>query len=170
MDYTHLHVHSHYSLLDGLPKIDELVAKAKEYGMKALALTDHGVMYGAIEFYQKAKAAGLKPIIGVESYIAPNGHTQKRPKIDEHPFHIVLLAKNKIGYQNLIKLTSLAHLEGFYYRPRVDFELLKKYGEGLIALTACLQGEIPRLIINKNYEGAELAIKKYQASEYVLSS
>ncbi|MFH1367440.1 MAG: DNA polymerase III subunit alpha [Patescibacteria group bacterium] len=162
MDFVHLHVHSHYSLLDGLPKIDELVAKAKEYRMKAVALTDHGVMYGTIEFYQKAKAAGLKPIIGVEAYIAPHGHTEKRPKIDERPFHLVLLAKNKTGYQNLIKLTSLAHLEGFYYRPRVDFDLLKKYSEGLIALTACLQGEIPRLIINKNYDLARDAIKKYR--------
>jgi DNA polymerase-3 subunit alpha len=162
MDFVHLHVHSHYSLLDGLPKIDELVAKAKEYRMKALALTDHGVMYGTIEFYQKARAAGLKPIIGVEAYIAPHGHTEKRPKIDERPFHIVLLAKNKTGYQNLIKLTSLAHLEGFYYRPRVDFDLLKKYGEGLVCLTACLQGEIPRLIINKNYDLVPAAIKKYQ--------
>ncbi|MFA5070645.1 MAG: DNA polymerase III subunit alpha [Patescibacteria group bacterium] len=162
MDFVHLHVHSHYSLLDGLPKIDELVAKAKEYQMKAVALTDHGVMYGTIEFYQKAKAAGLKPIIGVEAYIAPHGHTEKRPKIDERPFHIVLLAKNKTGYQNLIKLTSLAHLEGFYYKPRVDLELLKKYSEGLIALTACLQGEIPRLILSKNEEGLLAALKRYQ--------
>ena len=125
MDFVHLHVHSHYSLLDGLSKIDELIEKAKEYKMKSLALTDHGVMYGVIEFFQKAKQAGIKPIIGVEMYIAPHGRKNKRPKVDERPFHIVLLAKNQIGYQNLIKLTSVAYLEGFYYKPRIDFEVLK---------------------------------------------
>ena len=130
MEFVHLHVHSHYSLLDGLPKIDELIRKAKEYKMKALALTDHGVMYGVIEFYQKAKAAGIKPIIGLEAYIAPYGRKNKRPRVDERPFHIVLLAKDLTGYQNLIKLTTLAHLEGFYYRPRIDFDILKKYSKG----------------------------------------
>ncbi len=162
MDFVHLHVHSHYSLLDGLSKIDELIEKAKEYKMESLALTDHGVMYGVIEFFQKAKQAGIKPIIGVEMYIAPHGRKNKRPKIDERPFHIVLLAKNQTGYQNLIKLTSVAYLEGFYYKPRIDFEVLKKYSEGLIGLTACLQGEIPRLIINQNIEKAEKAAKRYQ--------
>jgi len=116
--------------------------------MKAIALTDHGVMYGIIEFYQKAKAAGIKPIIGLEAYIAPNGLLDKRPKIDEKPFHLVLLAKNEKGYKNLIKLTSIAHLQGFYYKPRLDKEVLKQHSEGIIALSACLQGEIPRLIIN----------------------
>ena len=125
--FTHLHVHSHYSLLDGLSKIDDLIKGAKKYGMKSLALTDHGVMYGVIEFYQKAKEAGVKPIIGVEAYLARNGHLNKRPKIDERPYHLVLLAKNAQGYKNLIKLTTIAHLQGFYYKPRIDFELLKKY-------------------------------------------
>jgi len=124
MSFVHLHTHSHYSLLDGLSKIDGLVAKAKEYGMPALALTDHGVMYGLIEFYQKAKKAGIKPILGVETYVARNGHTNKRPRIDDSPYHLVLLAKDNIGYKNLIKLITIAHLDGFYYKPRIDYELL----------------------------------------------
>ncbi|MDZ7798522.1 MAG: DNA polymerase III subunit alpha [Patescibacteria group bacterium] len=161
MNFAHLHVHSHYSLLDGLSKIDELIKKAKEYKMKSLALTDHGVMYGTIEFYQKAKKAGLKPIIGLEAYLAPHSLKNKRPGLDERPYHLVLLAKNKEGYQNLIKLTSIAHLEGFYYKPRIDIETLKKYSSGLVGMSACLQGEIPRLIISKKYKKAEEAAKKY---------
>jgi len=160
--FTHLHVHSHYSLLDGLSKIDDLIAEAKKYGMKSLALTDHGVMYGVIEFYQKAKEAGIKPIIGVEAYLARNGHLNKRPKIDEKPYHLILLAKDEQGYKNLIKLTTLAHLKGFYYKPRIDFELLKKYSLGLIGLSACLQGEIPQLIINNQKEKAIKRALEYQ--------
>src|SRR3989338_7076581 len=136
MSFVHLHTHSHYSLLDGLPKIDELVKKAKQLGMPALALTDHGVMYGLVEFYQKPTKAGLKPILGVEAYVARNGHQNKRPKIDDSTYHLILLAKNETGYKNLIKLTTIAHLKGFYYKPRVDLELLEKYHEGLIASTA----------------------------------
>ncbi|MGC9048903.1 MAG: DNA polymerase III subunit alpha [Patescibacteria group bacterium] len=162
MSFVHLHVHSHYSLLDGLAKIDELIAEAKKNKMKALAITDHGVMYGVIEFYKKAKGAGIKPIIGIEAYLAPNGRHNKRPKIDEKPYHLVLLAKNEEGYKNLIKLTSLAHLEGFYYKPRIDKEVLNQYSAGLIALTACLQGEIPRLIINNQTNKLEETIKEYQ--------
>jgi DNA polymerase-3 subunit alpha len=161
MKYTPLHVHSHYSLLDGLSKIDDLVHKAKEDGMMALALTDHGVMYGAIEFYQKCKAAGIKPIIGVEAYIVAD--RKKKEANEEGRYHAVLLAKNYDGYRNLIKLTTLAHLEGFYYRPRVDWELLRKYSTGLICLTACLAGEIPRAILSGwSDEKIELIIKKYQ--------
>ena len=159
--FTHLHVHSHYSLLDGLAKIDELIKSAKHYNMKALGLTDHGVMYGVIEFYQKAKKAGIKPIVGIEAYLAPNGRASKRAKIDEKPYHLVLLAKNRQGYKNLIKLTSIAHLEGFYYKPRIDDEVLEKYSDGLIALTGCCQGEIPRLIINHQLSKAEEKILKY---------
>jgi len=162
MSFIHLHVHSHYSLLDGLPKIDQLIEEVKRQKMKAVALTDHGVMYGIIEFYQKAKAAGIKPIIGVEAYIAPNRLSDKRVKIDEKPFHLVLLAKNEKGYKNLIKLTSIAHLQGFYYKPRVDKEILKQHAEGVIALSACLQGEIPRLIINNQAKRAEEALQEYQ--------
>jgi len=159
--FIHLHVHSHYSLLDGLPKIDDLVNKAKEYGMPAVAITDHGSMYGVVEFYQKCQKAGLKPIIGVEAYLASGSRTDKN-KMNEKPAHLILLAKNRQGYQNLLKLTTLAHLEGFYYKPRVDWELLEKYHEGLIALTACLQGEVPRTILNGNEAKAKELIQKYQ--------
>ena len=161
-NFVHLHTHSHYSLLDGLGKIDELVKLAKKYEMPALALTDHGVMYGAIEFYKKAKKAGIKPIVGVEAYVAKNGHLNKRPKIDERPYHLILLAKNITGYRNLVKLTTIAHLEGFYYKPRIDFELLEKYHEGLICCTACLAGELPRHILNDDLDGAREMIEKYR--------
>ena len=162
MSFVHLHTHSHYSLLDGLPKIDELVKKAKQLGMPALALTDHGVMYGLVEFYQKATKAGLKPILGVEAYVARNGHQNKRPKIDDSPYHLILLAKNETGYKNLIKLTTIAHLDGFYYRPRIDFELLEKYHDGLICSSACLQGEIARNFSNNDDKKAEETAKRYQ--------
>ena len=159
--FIHLHTHSHYSLLDGMPQIDGLIAEAKKYNMNALAITDHGVMYGVIEFFKKAKKAGIKPIIGVETYLAPNGRLNKRAKVDEKPYHLVLLAKNLEGYKNLIKLTTIAHLEGFYYKPRIDWEVLKDCSKGLIALTACCQGEIPQLIINKQLEKAEKRILEY---------
>jgi len=148
--------------LDGLAKIDDLIAKAKSLQMPAIALTDHGVMYGVIEFYQKALKAGIKPIIGVEAYIARNGRHNKRAKIDERPYHIVLLAKNNTGYNNLIKLTSRAHLEGFYYKPRIDFELLSQHAEGLIALSSCLQGEISQAIISGDMNRAIKVIKNMQ--------
>ena len=161
MSFVHLHVHSHYSLLDGLCKIDDLIAKAAEHKMPAIALTDHGVMYGLIEFYQKARKAGIKPILGVEAYIARNGHKNKRPRIDDSPYHIVLLAKDNEGYHNLIKLTTIAHIDGFYYKPRVDLELLQKYSNGLIALSSCLQGEVPRHFVNNDDKEAEAAAKRY---------
>lgn len=161
MKFTPLHVHSHYSLLDGLAKIEDIVAKAKEDGMEAVALTDHGVMYGAVEFYQKCKAAGIKPIIGVEAYIVED--RKKREFSEEERFHLVLLAKNLEGYQNLIKLTSIAHLEGFYYKPRIDWEVLRKYSSGLICLSACLQGELPRAILNGQKDEKLISIiQKYQ--------
>jgi len=162
MKFTHLHVHSHYSLLDGLPKIDEILNQVKLLGMDSVALTDHGVMYGVIEFYKKAKAAGIKPIIGEEFYIAFEKMTDKRPHIDDKRFHLVLLAKNFEGYKNLIKLTTKAHLEGFYYKPRIDNKLLAQHSFGLIALSACLQGKIPRLILAKNFEEAEKLAKFYR--------
>jgi len=161
MKFTHLHVHSHYSLLDGLTKIDELVKKAKDQGCTSLALTDHGVMYGAIEFYQKCKKAGLKPIIGVETYLAPGSRLDKSLKDDERSYHLVLLAKDKIGYKNLIQLVSIAHLEGFYYKPRIDWEILNKYKDGLIGMTACLAGEIPRLIMAGKADKAKKRVLEY---------
>jgi len=162
MKFTHLHVHSHYSLLDGLPKIDQLLDNVKEKGMDSIALTDHGVLYGAVEFYKKAKEKGIKPIIGCEMYQAAEGMRQKRPNIDNQRFHLVLLVKNAKGYQNLVKLITLAHLEGFYYRPRIDEELLEKHSEGLIALSACLQGKIPYLITKNKLKEAEEAALKYE--------
>lgn len=160
--FTHLHVHSHYSLLDGLGKINELVAKASELGMDSLALTDHGALYGAIEFYQKAKKAGIKPIIGCEMYIAAGNMRDKRPGIDDKRYHLTVLAQNNEGYKNLINLVSSAHLEGFYYKPRVDKDELKKYSAGLIALSGCFNGEIPRAIQSKKMDLAERLIGQYQ--------
>ena len=162
MKFTHLHVHSHYSLLDGLPKIDELLDYVKELGMDSVALTDHGVLYGAVEFYKKAKERGIKPIIGCEIYTAFEKMDQKRPNIDDKKYHLILLAKNEEGYKNLVQLVTKAHLEGFYYKPRVDDKLLAKHSKGLIALTGCLAGKIPRLIQSKNFEQAEDLAKKYQ--------
>ena len=162
MSFVHLHNHTHYSLLDGLTKIDEMVNFAKEQGSPAIAITDHGAMYGVIEFYQKAKKAGIKPIIGVETYLAPNSRFDKNTKEDSRSYHLVLLAKNNQGYQNLIKLVSSAHLEGFYYKPRIDWEILTKHHEGLIAMSACLAGEIPRLIMADNLKEAERRILEYK--------
>ena len=162
MKFVHLHNHTHYSLLDGLTKIDELVNRAKEQGQDAIAITDHGVMYGVIEFYQKCKKAGIKPIIGVEAYIAPGSRTDKAVNHNEKHFsHILLLAKNNIGYHNLIKLTTIAHLEGFYYKPRIDWEVLEKYKEGLIVGSACMGGEIPRLIHSGQLDKARQRIIDY---------
>ena len=152
MNFTHLHVHTHYSLLDGLAQIDPLLDKVKSLGMKACAITDHGNMYGAVEFYKKAKARGIKPLIGCEVYVAQDRRDQKRPGIDDVRYHLVLLAKNEEGYKNLVKLVTKAHLEGFYYKPRIDEELLTRYGQGLVALSACVQGRIPRLILAKKME------------------
>ncbi len=162
MKFTHLHVHTHYSLLDGLSKIDELLEYTKKLGMDSVAITDHGVLYGAIEFYKKAKKAGIKPIIGAEMYLAYEGMQQKRPNIDNKRYHLVLLVKNETGYKNLVKLITKAHLEGFYYRPRVDEELLAKHSEGLIALTACIQGKVPSLILADQYKEAKETALKYQ--------
>jgi len=162
MAFVHLHVHSHYSLLDGLTKIDDLIEAVKEDGSPAVALTDHGVMYGAIEFYQKCKKAGIKPIIGVEAYLAPGSRLDKTKSFDERNFyHLLLLAKNNTGYQNLVKLTSIAHLEGYYYRPRLDWEVLQKYSEGLIATSSCLAGEIPRLLMVGQIDKAKEKIRAY---------
>lgn len=162
MKFTHLHVHTHYSLLDGLPKIDDLLNYVKKLEMDSVAITDHGAMYGVIEFYQKAKKAGIKPIIGEEFYIAKEEMEQKRPNIDNEKYHLILLAKNFTGYQNLVKLTTKAWLEGFYYKPRIDEKTLKEHSEGLICLSACLQGKIPRLVLAGKLEEAEKLALKYQ--------
>ncbi len=162
MKFTHLHVHSHYSLLDGMAKIDQLLDACQELKMPSIALTDHGNMYGLVEFYQKAKKRGIRPILGCESYVAFESLYQKRPNIDNKRYHLILLVKNKEGYQNLVEMTTKAHLEGFYYKPRIDKELLKKHANGLIGTSACLSGEIPRAVINGKIDQAEKLTLEYQ--------
>ena len=160
--FVHLHTHSHYSLLDGLGKIDGLINRAKELGMDALALTDHGALYGAIEFYKKAKKAGLKPILGVEAYVAPKNHLEKNNAGEAKYYHLILLAKNQAGWKNLIQLVTISHLKGYYYKPRVDKNLLRQHQDGLIALSACITGEVAKLILQNNFSGAEKAALEYQ--------
>lgn len=154
-DFVHLHVHTEYSLLDGAGRVEKLVERAKELGMKSLAITDHGVMYGVVDFYKKAKSHGIKPIIGCEVYVAPRTMKDRDPKYDSNQYHLVLLVKNQKGYSNLIKLVSKGFTEGFYYKPRVDIESLKQYSEGLVALSACLAGEIPAKLLNGSYDKAK---------------
>jgi DNA polymerase-3 subunit alpha len=160
--FVHLHNHTEYSLLDGGSRIRDLVAKAVHYESPALAITDHGVMYGAIDFYLACKDAGIKPIIGCEIYLARESMHKKEPRFDQHPHHLILLAKDVEGYRNLIKITSKAHLDGFYYKPRADFELLGQYSRGLVAMTACLAGEVPRLLQQGDRQAALEAAKRYQ--------
>ena len=154
--FAHLHTHSEYSLLDGLCRIPDLIQHAREQGFGALALTDHGSLHGAVDFYREAREAGIKPIIGVEGYVAPNGRTSRQPG-DKQPYHLVLLARNDEGYHNLLKLVSIGHLEGFYYRPRMDREVLERLGAGIIALSGCLAGEVPRAIMEGRMDDAREA-------------
>jgi len=140
VSFVHLHLHTEYSLLDGAIKIEEVVKKAKEYGMPAVAITDHGNMFGAIEMYKECKKNGIKPIIGCEFYVAPRSRWDKEGRIDTEPNHLILLAMNNTGYNNLVKLCSIGYTEGFYYKPRIDIEILEKYNEGLVCLSACLAG------------------------------
>ena len=164
MNFTHLHVHTEYSLLDGSSKIKELPARARELGMDSLAITDHGVMYGVIDFYRACNAVGIKPIIGCEVYVAPGSRFDKEPigQGDDRYYHLVLLAENNTGYSNLMKIVSRGFTEGFYYKPRVDYEVLREYHEGIIALSACLAGEVARDITRNNYEEAKKAALLYQ--------
>ena len=163
MGFAHLHVHTEYSLLDGSNKITEYVARVKELGMNSAAITDHGVMFGVIDFYRAAKAAGINPVLGCEVYVAPNSRFDKEAGAkDDRYYHLVLLAENNQGYANLMKIVSKAFVEGFYYKPRVDLELLNEYHEGIIALSACLAGEIPRYLVRGLYEEAKEAALRYE--------
>ena len=163
-DFVHLHVHTEYSLLDGACRIDRLVKRSAELGQKAVAITDHGVMYGVMDFYRAAKKAGVKPVIGCEVYVASNSRFDTGyPGYRSEDYHLVLLCKNETGYKNLIYLDSFAFTEGFYRHPRVDWELLKDHSEGLICLSACLAGEVQRLIMNGDYEGAKACALRYEA-------
>jgi DNA polymerase-3 subunit alpha len=160
-DFVHLHVHTQYSLLDGAIRIDNLLQRASEFGMHSVATTDHGTMFGAIEFYEKATAAGIKPIIGIEIYVAPRTRFDKTPLDNKDLSHLILLAENQEGYRNLCRLATAAQLEGFYYRPRIDKQLLRENSRGLIGMTACLHGEIPRRIQAGTMELADAAAREY---------
>ena len=161
-NFIHLHTHSHYSLLDGLSKIPDMIKQCKKNGMNALAITDHGNMYGAIELYKEAHKAGIKPIIGVEAYIAERGRTDKEPGVDNKRYHLTLLAKNKQGYKNLMHLVTLANLEGYYYKPRMDKEILRLYSEGIICLSGCMGSQLSRSVLADNLEKADEIIKEHQ--------
>ena len=154
-DFVHLHIHSEFSLLDGANRIKDLPVRAKELGMNSIAITDHGVMYGAIDFYKACKKEGVKPIIGCEVYVAPRSRLQKEPGIDNKYYHLILLAKNNQGYKNLSKLVSLSFIDGYYYKPRIDHEILEQYSEGLVCLSACLAGEVNQALLNGQTEKAE---------------
>ncbi len=161
VEFVHLHNHSHYSLLDGLQKVPQMLDRIQALGMNSVALTDHGTLSGAIEFYKEATKRGIKPIIGVEAYMAPRGHTDKAGKVDANPYHLILLAENEIGYHNLMRLVSIANLDGYYYKPRIDRELLSQYKEGLIALSGCAGGEVAQHIRNGSLDLAEAVVRWY---------
>src|SRR3984893_18897225 len=159
--FVHLHTHTEYSLLDGAARIEELVETTRAMGQPAVSITDHGVLYGAVEFYAAAKAAGVKPILGCEMYMAPRSRHDREGKDDRDPNHLILLARNDAGYRNLIKLVSTAHLEGYYYKPRIDRELLAEHAEGLICLSACLGGELPQAILRGDMAAAETVARDH---------
>ena len=163
MSFTHLHVHTEYSLLDGSNKIKEYVARVKELGMNSAAITDHGVMFGCIDFYKEARAQGIKPILGCEVYVAPGSRFDRETsRGEDRYYHLVLLAENNTGYSNLMKIVSAGFIDGFYYKPRVDMEILEKYHEGIIALSACLAGEVARAMVRNQYEMGKEAALRYE--------
>lgn len=161
MQFCHLHTHTEYSLLDGEASIKKLISRVKELGMESCAITDHGSMYGVVDFYREAKAQGIHPIIGCEVYVAPRSRFDKVHGIDNKTSHLILLAENQTGYKNLIKLVSSGYIEGFYYKPRIDFELLKEHSSGIIALSACIAGEVPKALLNGEYDRAKEIVQKY---------
>ena len=156
-DFVHLHLHTEYSLLDGATRISEIADKAISLGQSAVAITDHGVMYGAVDFYKQLKAKGVKPIIGCEVYVAPRGRFMKEGKVDASGHHLILLCKNEVGYKNLCYMVSESFINGFYQRPRIDMSLLREHHEGLVALSGCIGGKIPQLILAGSMAEAENA-------------
>jgi DNA polymerase-3 subunit alpha len=162
-DYVHLHNHTHHSLLDGLTKVGELVEVVKDLGMEAVAMTDHGTMSGAVEFYKAANAAGVKPVIGMEAYVAARSRHDRDPGKDKARYHLIILAMNDVGYHNLMQLSTTANLEGMYYKPRIDHELLEKYNEGLIILSACAGGELGERLRADDYDGAREIASWYKS-------
>ena len=161
--FTHLHCHSHYSLLDGANRIPDMLDKVKANGMNSLAITDHGNLFGALEFYQKCKAAEVNPILGYEAYIAPGKRTDRSAsRMKEASFHLTLLAQNKVGFKNLVKMASVAYLEGFYYKPRIDKQLLEEYSEGIICLSGCASSELSNYLLADKQDQAEELLRWYE--------
>src|SRR3954449_5670609 len=160
--FVHLHLHTEYSLLDGAVRMKDLMKRAVEFEMPAVAMTDHGNLFGAIEFYQEAQHAGIKPIIGCEAYIAPRSHKEKASSMREAAYHFTLLAQNDTGYRNLVKLITTAHLDGFHYRPRIDKELLAAHAEGLIGLSGCLASEVNSALQSDDFEKAKQSAASYR--------
>jgi DNA polymerase-3 subunit alpha len=163
-DYVHLHNHTQHSLLDGLTKIPDLIKRVEKLGMKSVAITDHGTMSGVIEFYKASNEAGIKPVIGMEAYVALRLHTDKDPAKDRQYYHLTMLAMNLTGYQNLMRLSSIANLDGFYYRPRIDRELLERYSEGIIVLSGCIGGEVSDALRQGQYQQAKKSAEWYKAT------
>ena len=166
-EFAHLHVHTEYSLLDGFSRVKKLIKRTKELGMKSVAITDHGNMFGVIDFYKEAKKQGIKPVIGCELYTAQRSLTDKDPNFDKRYGHLILLAENMTGYQNLIKLVSISYVDGFYYKPRVDIEALREHSEGIICLSACLAGDVSnakrsKCIFSKTIKGIKYSISSYK--------
>src|SRR3954465_15616197 len=162
IDFAHLHVHTEYSLLDGFSRIKKLAAQAKALGMQHLAITDHGTMYGAIDFYKECKTQGINPVIGVEAYLTENIADKSR-RFKEDYTHLLILAKNNVGYRNLMRLTTIANTQGVHLnKPRIDRKLLEQYSEGLIATSTCLAGEIPQMLLKDDIEGARKAVRYYR--------
>ena len=159
--FVHLHNHTHYSLLQALPQIKAVVKRAKELGMPAVAITDYGAVYGVVEFYKECLKQEIKPIIGVEVYLAQNRMTDRRPRIDDRPYNLVLLAENDLGYRNILKMVTASHLEGFYYKPRIDKELLRQHAEGVIVLSGGLRGDISKTLEANDWEKAERLAREY---------
>jgi DNA polymerase-3 subunit alpha len=159
--FTHLHVHTEFSLLDGLSRIPLLMDRAKELGQEAIGLTDHGVLYGAVQFYKEAKARGIKPIIGIEAYVAKGSRHSREPH-DKQPYHITLLAKNDVGYANLLALSTKSHLEGYYYKPRMDRELFEQHHEGIIVLSGCATSEVSRYLTDGRFDEAVKTARYYR--------